>query len=1595
MNGKVTYRQQYTRCGKQSCRKCKEGSGHGPYWYAYWSEKGRTVSKYIGAHLPEQLASSQELTDHTPGESDLHTEALLPPSPRLRVYLLGQFRIERNVEGAWRTEDSRTWHRRRARALLGCLLSSPGRRLGREQVMEMLWPDLDVDVAANRLNGAVHELRQILEPDIARPAASRLLRLEHDVLELADSSSIWVDAEAFEHLFKEAHTTSDIKRAEALLEEAAALYQGNYLLEELYAEWAAPRRDALQRAWISLLLELANLQIERHTDEQPTYLQAIDTLDRLRTADPTNETALQRLMILLTHLDRRGEALQIYVQHARMLKREYESDPLPETIKLYDGLRNGDVPAIPRTKQATVQSQLPPLPAQERQFQQPAPESTPQIFTFTRPTFQPRRHNQSRLIGRTHELDTMRQILHAIESGSWTKASTTSDQQQLSDHASNIPASALQPPPARSRFILLKGEPGIGKTRLAEEISLMAYTQGWAVAWSRSYEQEGTIPYRPWTELLRTLLQNATSLEDLTRLTSTATHTEDEMRDRSATNYLKAERLAPLLPELAGLHPPFLSSHTPSPAQHEQERLHLWEATFGLLSILSKTYPLLLIFDDLQWADDSSLELLIYLTHHLHNQRILLIGTCRDAELTPQHKLRTLLQDLQREQTITTITVHPLTHAQIGSLVSRQPHLPKALVESIQKQASGNPFFAEELARYLIGAPETDHGESLLLPLPEHSAINKYPLADISPKSAARPELSLPEAIAAVLERRLNKLSLDCQKLLERAAILGGSFTFSQLQSMANEDDEDKLLDLLEEALRAGLLTEEGVGAHITYHFWHPLIISHLYARLSAARRALLHRKAAEAIKVAHQATQQEKVAAAIAYHLGRGGGDAHEIAYYANLAGHQAYALTAYSEAQQYYLQAFRALIGSQPPHLEQSDMYTQIRAISLRDIERVSIEDSLHICRLLEYIAECSMVAGHFQEARHLYECILKIRTNTYAQRYMMQSASEQEQMQQQEAQIQALLWREIGNTWLYTGEYEQAYACNEHGRAIMSQAGLTSGMVWACLQIVQGEIFRLTGNYQAARYHLEEALAVLERIIQPVFFLETTPPDGPGSPGSALSSSYRASPEHSASNQSPVILYQERQTHTERALNGNPLEIGYAHERLGIVLASTGQFSTALQHMHTALHIYEQGELVSAMARICVNLGGVYLMRGENTTALNSMHRALHLAERTGDLPNKAFVMVNLGEVAHRSGNLPEAERWFLQGLSLCEQVNDRERLSWCYADLAGVQTDLGHFQEARENILHAITIGRAIKISRCIHHALVVLGELRVAEAIYSLLIVPTRQTPISHQEQWPESRAAHCFDSQAISQLYIPLNSPLLLRAKQTLQQALALVGMEIEATIEGQLALATAHFLLGELTEAYRLAYQTLQEAQGQELIRSVGAAYRLIGLILAAQANHAQAHDYFAQALQIFRERALHLDYARTLFCYSLALVKCCCDLSKASSIAASWERTEERTDNDKGLHTEVSRAPGNNLNEPSSFPSPSLAPTFDATSQSQQRDQHGIARYRQRCLACLQEALTIFTSSHAVTDLALTRQIITTIEAKTDEALSCYPGT
>ncbi len=1014
MEGKITYHQQVSYCGKPRCRRCREGTGHGPYWYAYQTINGRTVRSYVGKNPPDEaLQGAAAGEGGKGGKAGGETRTVEPESIVGRLSVLGQFALERREDGhraggstRWQPVTDATLQHQRVRSLLTCLVSSPGRKLGREQAIELLWPELDFETASHRLDKAVHSLRQVLEPGRSRPATSTLLLTEHATLLLADQSRLWIDADAFELLLAQARASGDPGQTEQLLEEAALLYGGDYLPDERGTDWTQARRESLQRGWIGLLLELADLRIAREA-----ITSAIDTLDRLLAIDSTNEAAVQRLIVLLVQSGRRGEALRIYQHFAALLKQEYRIAPLPETRALYDAARRGEDGQARGATSLTDKL----LPAQDAAR---AAESEPRSYMHVG------RSNQSQLVGREQEVAILQRLLH-----------TTEQTRRMKLVGQKRGAAPLSLDTRRAQqCVMLMGDVGIGKTRLAEELGRDARRRDWTVTWTRAYAQETNIPYRIWTETLRKAMSQGLW-----------------QRQEIARRPLVYQALRALLPELEDLLPPSEVT-TGSP---EQEQLRLWEATRALLVTISESAPMLIVLDDLQWSDNSSCELLAYLVRQLRGHPILIAGTCRDIELPPGHPLRSVLNDLQREQAIETITVQPLTDDQIRALVSGHAGLsglsglPEPVVKHIQTRAAGNPFFAEELARNV----ESGLTSSDQLPGATHGNV-EGPASDLP--------AAMPDTISAVLDLRLGRISSACQRLLVRAAVLGGAFEFNALLAMESGPtslDEDTILDLLEEGLQAGMLTEEGSGTRITYHFWHPLLVSHLYDGLSAGRRASLHRRAAEVLLAAN-AGREEEESAAIVFHLVNGGADSARIAHYAELAGDRAYALSAYPEAARHYRLAVEH--SGELPH-------------------NASAGQRLSLANLLERLGECTRIQGKPEEARHYYEQALEVRQQY--RRLLPQSDM------QNEASIDALLWVEIGKTWFNIRKYEQAQQCYTQAEKVLDEIGIRTSPVRAILQFERSYILWQEGAFEEATQIALMALKNFENVIEQRNISDTT--------------------------------------------------------------------------------------------------------------------------------------------------------------------------------------------------------------------------------------------------------------------------------------------------------------------------------------------------------------------------------------------------------------------------------------------------------------------------------------------------------------------------
>lgn len=285
----------------------------------------------------------------------------------LRIYLLGSFRVTIGQ----RTIGEHDWKLRKARSLLKLLALAPNHRLHREQVMDLLWPDLEPTAAANNLRKILHVARQTLNANApsterapadasplaatrSRPDRSGFLNLESESIVLRSTGALWIDVEAFETAAAIARRTQEPQAFRKALE----LYTGDLLPEDLYEDWLARRRDELHGTYISLLLELARL----HKDKGELG-SAIEAIKHVITVDPLHEQAHTELMRLYTLSGERRKALHQYQQLRDILRRELDVEPEVAATRLYEEIVVGRASA-PRTVEAHKHN----LPAQLTSF---------------------------------------------------------------------------------------------------------------------------------------------------------------------------------------------------------------------------------------------------------------------------------------------------------------------------------------------------------------------------------------------------------------------------------------------------------------------------------------------------------------------------------------------------------------------------------------------------------------------------------------------------------------------------------------------------------------------------------------------------------------------------------------------------------------------------------------------------------------------------------------------------------------------------------------------------------------------------------------------------------------------------------------------------------------------------------------------------------------------------------------------------------------------------------------------------------------------------------------------------------------------------
>jgi tetratricopeptide (TPR) repeat protein len=412
--------------------------------------------------------------------------------------------------------------------------------------------------------------------------------------------------------------------------------------------------------------------------------------------------------------------------------------------------------------------------------------------------------------------------------------------------------------------IFIAGEAGVGKTRLAHELGTYAKLRGVKVHSGRARRREGRTPYRPWKDILRQVL--------------------DWLPQHSLIRAASGLEAA-----LARLVPEIIERLGTIPEATDQDRERLFDAVTQFFIRVSQDHPLVLLLDNLHLADEATFHLLDNMARAVSAEQILILGAYRDMELEDHSGLAQTVGDMNRKRLFERLPVRRLNSDEVTLMVQEvlAGQVSPELETLVYEKTEGNPFFIEELLRSLMQTEVIALGES------------GWEVRDLS-------QIQVPSGVQAIVQDRLARLSEDGRDVLRMASVIGWEFSFQVLQT-AIEMEEDRLIDLIDEALQAQILVERRVLAEETFAFAVGPVRDVFYDGISPVRRRRHHLRVGEAIEQVHAGNLGEHVEA-LAHHFLEGNDVAKAVPYSVQ-AGDNATVAYAWNEASGHYETALELL--------------------------------------------------------------------------------------------------------------------------------------------------------------------------------------------------------------------------------------------------------------------------------------------------------------------------------------------------------------------------------------------------------------------------------------------------------------------------------------------------------------------------------------------------------------------------------------------------------------------------------------------------------------------------------------------------------------
>jgi adenylate cyclase len=1167
--------------------------------------------------------------------------------PRLALSLLGSFQADLGGRPITTFESAK------ARALLAYLAVESERPHTREKLAGLLWPDSTEAAARASLSQALSNLRSALsDRDTHRP----ILLSTSGAIQFNREGDASVDVQSFIRLLGYGEPS---RVGVADLEQAVSLYRGTFLEGfslpgcAEFEEWLRLEQEHLRRLACQAVAQLAGSY-----EEEGDFECALTSTWRLLELDPLREGAHRQAMRLLARLGRRAAAIAQYQACCRLLAAELGAEPSTETLRLYEQVCAKQIAVRPgRLTEAGTRLDLPGF------VTGPMPQTVRPVF-----------------VGRERDLAWLDGLLERALSGRGQVGFVAGGPGR--GKTALVQAFARSALDAHPDLLVAMGQcnpyAGVGDPYLPFRGALAMLTGDSEAAWA-AFTLSAEQARRMWDALPEVVPVLTRWGSDLVGTLVSGRH----LLARACAVADAGERSMSWLSQLERLADP----HARPPGGAQQS--HLFEQYANVLLNLSVQHPLLLIVDDLQWADRASIGLLFHLARRIDAGRILLLGAYRPSELAAgrdgqRHPLEPALAEIRIRFGDAWLDLADSDEREgrrfVGRFLDSEPNaLDERFRQALFDRTHGHALFTIELLRAM-----QQRGDLV---------------KDQTGRWAEGGRLEwdqLPVRVEAVIEGRIGRLSEDLRETLLVASVEGEEFT-AQVVARVRELRERLLLRALTQELvkRHRLVREEGedrVGHRLLsrYRFAHALFQHYLYNSLGAGERRLLHAEVAGALEDLFE-DRRDEIAVQLAFHYCQAGAEEKAVPYLIQ-AGHQAQSGFAHAEAIQHYTQALEILDEEDPRYFDLLAARAAVYDISAQRVEqKADVEAMLALAQELgDEVRRCDGLLALFD---------YYLQTEHYKALDPIQEALEiAEGLGDTVRQAQAI--RRLGSLSVEQDDYQSGQALLERAMELFDQADL-SAEVARCLHILSLALSNL-GRTEAAMQAAEKSVALSHRAgdrRQEATGLRR------------LAIAYGPQPRSQTSYEE-ALLYVERALALHRELGDRGAECS-ALNVLGITRALHGDDAAAAERdFHLSLEIAESIDFSVGMSFAISNLGyDCHFQRGEFQDYLMFLEESIVRAMAREDEWLVGSLLRLKGVTLATFGQYQAARSALERSLGVIDRVGSGSDEARVRCDLAAVYTCLADYARARQELRLAAAIARKTGDGRLLHEIL--FGEALIA------------------------------------------------------------------------------------------------------------------------------------------------------------------------------------------------------------------------------------------------------------------------------------------